>query len=862
MDLSLKGLLDVLSTAVSTNLVRNPFFLADSNNHISGWKYNAAVMNGVTPAPGAQGNTLRMGPSGIAEQTVPFPLNTGHDALVLPKFTLTALLRRDVNRAGDSLRIEVCDLGQTSSAGTKTNSACSQTSTGYVKVSNVDFFEAVDQGQAISLTNGSGTVTGTVLEYVDARTAKVTPVVTGLTSISMTQRTPLTVVSHSFEPDAQAKLYSEVITIPTGTLKPILRLRASAAATNQLFHLDMVAVIPGEVDPTYLGQHAITELDLLSYKSEIMAALAATTSADYVDMTSNQTIDGVKTFVKPVVVPAASAANQAPRFDQVVQLGTANQTVGGTKTFGRLKSTATPTDANDVVRKADITERVLSPFASFVYFYAPVSSAWGSDPQLISIGSTAISSSGSDIVFEDGNVAMLLVNTTGYYEFVGTFHSPSNNEDHKYWFEIWHRPAGTTGASDSRIYYGRAFNGDGSILAPITAIKGAQAGDRFFVKAIGLRPTGAYLRCSFLGTQASTRPLSINVGNYTGQIAQGQQYPKIVTMGLQAQNSIGAVTWAITGGSAQSWASISGSVLTLNFPSTGTWTLNLQVTDASGATDTDTINLTLNDYVYTPVTITTGNLSFVAPDYPYSIEAPLASTGGVAPITWGLTGNNTTLPTPTISGNMLISSVSAAGSWTVEISAKDATNAIITKPLTITVEDAVYGGGGYNDDPNDPNPCFEASTTWVLMADGTGKLLKDVRPGDYVQAINESGYIRGFTDIRSALVTDVSLWTGDGSEANGFTVNGIDCTPGHCWATPKAWTHAADLAKDSLLAIADGKYIKMQKVVSLVKMDHPVHEHGDLGTALGSYFVGASESGPWYLVHNAFTETELPCYMT
>lgn len=533
----------------------------------------------------------------------------------------------------------------------------------------------------------------------------------------------------------------------------------------------------------------------------------------------------------------------------VAALNARHKKAGNEVHEGRFKVTATPVDNDDVLRLADILNRKAVPYASFVYCWCPISSDWGSDPQLVTLGgSNLLAVSGSDVGIAADSAAYLEVQTDGHYEFVGQFHSPSSNEDHRYWLEIWRRPAGTTGAQDQRIHYGRAFNGDGSILAPIVVVTSAVKGDRFYIKAIGQRASGAYLKVGFLGRQAATSPLAITTGDWAAMAANGQQYPKVVTLGLYAANATGAVTWSVTGGTAQAWASISGAVLTLSVPSTGAWTLDLRAVDADGAVATKTLNLALGAYQATTLAITTGNKAFDASSYPYAVEIGLASTGGETPITWAVVaGSNTTLPNAAITGSTLTGSAAAAGTFSVEVRATDSasTPQTVTKVLTVAVNDFALGGIG-------DDVCFEAGETYVLTAAGHGTLLEDVRPGDQVLALDERGHLLGHTTLRPATVTDLILRPAPADEPEGVLVAGVACTPGHPWGVPRAWCRADALRQGDLamVLLEDGQHLAPAALQQVAPLGRPVGTCGNLGTSLGTYLVGATPEGPWHLVHN------------
>lgn len=520
--------------------------------------------------------------------------------------------------------------------------------------------------------------------------------------------------------------------------------------------------------------------------------------------------------------------------------------VGDEAHTGRFKVSEPPMEDTDTLRLVDLATRSVKSNASMVYFWLPVPDSWGSDPFLGSIGGTnAISASGDDIVFDPSDPTLLDVGTDGYYEFLGETHSQYNTDLHDMRVQIWKRPAGTSGPSDVKIYENGQPNNQGGIDSPVFCVVSAVVGDKFYLKAVGKRSLGAYVRCSFMGTQAATMPLDITTGDWTGMELSGQTYPKIVTQTLTASNAVGAVSWAITGGTGAAFASVSGATLTINFPSTGTWTLDLQATDASLAVAAKTITLTLNAYGVVTLVITTTDKNFVAYGYPYSVSFGLTSSGGDLPITWAVVADaDTTLPSAAVSGSTLTGSVSAGGTWTVKVQATDSasTPQVVTKIITVTVEDWTSG-----------DVCFEADSTYVLMADGTGRILSSVSPGEKVLTLHEESHERGMRGMRPFLVTDLTLKVAPAGEPNGIRVNGIECTPGHTWAIPGQWARADRLKTGDAIVGRDGTTTNTAEAhASVEAMATPIRRLGSLGTKGGTFMVGATATGPWFLVHNVY----------
>jgi len=520
--------------------------------------------------------------------------------------------------------------------------------------------------------------------------------------------------------------------------------------------------------------------------------------------------------------------------------------VGDEVHTGRFKVTEPPMEDTDTLRLVDLATRSVKTNASMVYFWLPIPDSWGSAPIVGSIGgANAISDSGADVTFDLSDPTLLDIATDGYYEFLGETYGHYNTDQHDCKVEIWKRPAGTSGASDTMVHASGMPNNNGGIDKPIFAMLSAVIGDKFYLKAVGKRSNGAFVRCSFVGTQAATSPLAITNGDWEGMELSGQTYPKIVTQTLTASNAVGAVTWAITGGTAAGFSSVSGDTLTTNFPSTGTWTLDLQATDAALSVAAKTINLTLNAYGVVTLVITTTDKGFVAYGYPYGVSFGLASSGGDSPITWAIVaGADTTLPSAAVSGSTVTGSVSAGGTWTVKVQATDSasTPQVVTKILNVTVEDWTSG-----------DVCFEADSTYVLMADGTGRILSSVSPGEKVLTLHEASHERGLRGMRPFLVTDLTLKDAPAGEPNGVRVNGIECTPGHTWAVPGQWARADRLKTGDPIVGRDGTTTNTAEAhASVEAMAAPIRRLGSLGTKGGTFMVGATATGPWFLVHNVY----------
>lgn len=339
--------------------------------------------------------------------------------------------------------------------------------------------------------------------------------------------------------------------------------------------------------------------------------------------------------------------------------------------------------------------------------------------------------------------------------------------------------------------------------------------------------------------------------------SNGQVFPKLITIQLTSTGGLGTTTWTIEGGTATA-SFVNGYTdrVQVSFPALGTYTLTVKATDSTGAYAVKTINVTLNAYQQVPLVITTGDQSRVAAAYPFNVNIYPAYTGGDAPITWSVVaGSNTTLPNPTVTqtanGPKIVGTVDDEGSWTIEIRATDSgtpTPQVVNKILNVDVTTYV--------EPPDPY-CFEAGSTYVLMADGAGKLMKDIRAGDIVLTVSERAHQRGGRGLRPSMVMDVTLVPAVGGEPDSVIIQGIKSTEGHAWGfVPVSsvngdWVRAKDMAADTQLVQAKDGHCTIVPAGD-TKRSKPVQLAGNLGTDAHTYFVGSTANGPWFLVHNIY----------
>jgi hypothetical protein len=517
---------------------------------------------------------------------------------------------------------------------------------------------------------------------------------------------------------------------------------------------------------------------------------------------------------------------------------------------GKFKVTEPPVDDLDVLRKHDQVLGTVKPFASFVNFWITVPDAWGNPTLTQSIPvANRTAGSGSDITY-DTDLTLVKLNTTGQYLVLGETFSQYNTYQHDMVVEVFRRPVGTTGASDVLIHSAGMPNNNGGIDKPILCTVSATAGDWLYFKAVGKRSLSARIVITFLGVQAATDPLAITTPDYSAMAANGQVYPKIVTIYNTVQNYTGSVTWALTGGTAAGFTTMdAGGVMTINLPSAGSWTLSVQATDALGVPTTHTVNLTLSPYSVIPLVITnTATVNYVASAYPYAADIILTSTGGQSPITWSLvTGVDTTLPSAAVAGTHLTGSIAAAGTTTARVRATDSATVpqVVELVINMVTTDYVSGGGG-----GGGGGCFDELKTFVLMGDGAGKQMALVNPGDTVKGVNLEGLTSGLRQIRDVLVTDKTRVEAEPDDPKAMIIEGITCTKGHPFAVGLDFKRADELQVGDILLTAGPDNATDYPLTTAVEAKEAIPVRSTIGTRAGTYFVGKTEQGPWFLVHN------------
>lgn len=147
-------------------------------------------------------------------------------------------------------------------------------------------------------------------------------------------------------------------------------------------------------------------------------------------------------------------------------------------------------------------------------------------------------------------------------------------------------------------------------------------------------------------------------------------------------------------------------------------------------------------------------------------------------------------------------------------------------------------------------PCF-GPLTWILLADGTSKLLWDIVESDEIISISESNFLTGIFKLATGKVTSVIKHIKE--DFNVSLYKDIMVTPEHPWGVMQD-NHTSFLATSkltldvSLCQINNGEIIWSSSEVPIPAGTLP--EVRNLTTELRTYLVSAHASGPWSLVHN------------
>lgn len=370
-----------------------------------------------------------------------------------------------------------------------------------------------------------------------------------------------------------------------------------------------------------------------------------------------------------------------------------------------------------------------------------------------------------------------------------------------------------------------------------------------------------------IGTSAAHTPVITNITPVNVMAISGQTYPKIVTMGLTATGTLGGQTWSIEGSSGFSTAPAFTAGYTdrldLTFPGLGTYTVTVKVLDGTGAWTTKVLTYNMVAYVASDPVIDTpaATQHDIADSYNWDTYSEvLTAHGGTAPYTWSIVagsgGTATNLPSNSIatvpSGKAIKGTVTGPGNWYVNLRCTDSNAAFVDKVIHMYVATYI--------EPPPPDYCFEASETFVLMGDGSGKLLQDVKAGDMVLTCTDQQHDKGGRGLSPFRVTDVALSDARGDAPQSVVIHGIRSTNNHHWGVvvPQGikqlgeWTPAQDITSDTLLTTLNEEQHFVSVPAGVINLSTPVRVQGNLGTEAHTFMVSANANGPWFLVHNIY----------
>ncbi|MCI4436880.1 MAG: hypothetical protein JHC33_08760, partial [Ignisphaera sp.] len=319
-------------------------------------------------------------------------------------------------------------------------------------------------------------------------------------------------------------------------------------------------------------------------------------------------------------------------------------------------------------------------------------------------------------------------------------------------------------------------------------------------------------------------------------------------LSLDASNAYGDVSWSLDGGTTAGVTIVDNS---LKCPdSVGTYTCNLRVIDSKTpipqqATQTTTVT------VASAAPLTVSNLpstssSYFDFDFPVNVDLLLTASGAVGPVTWTViscdapdiyTLSENALHCYNIEGATTITSVVKAHT---AAQGDSATVTLKTVIKVISASDYIF--------------CFGRGTL-VLMNDGSSKPIETIVAGDLIKAISADSHQSGLSDVITATVNE--RIDGKGYINKMVSVDGILSTSAHPWAvinhTQKSnifWPAQA-LSREYYHRVLTGKELKVGELQASIPIDAGTEEEVyTIYTTAGAYFVGSSESGPWYLVHN------------
>jgi hypothetical protein len=319
-------------------------------------------------------------------------------------------------------------------------------------------------------------------------------------------------------------------------------------------------------------------------------------------------------------------------------------------------------------------------------------------------------------------------------------------------------------------------------------------------------------------------------------------------LSLDASNAYGAVSWSLDGGTTAGVTIVSNS---LKCPdSVGTYTCNLRVIDSKTPTPQQaTRTTTVTVAAAAPLTVSnilSTSMSYLDSDLPADVGLLLTASGAVGAVTWTVLSCDAP-NSYTLSGNAL-TFLAIGGATTITSVVKAHTVAqgdSATVTLTTVIKVSVA---------KDYTLCFGRGTL-VLMSDGSSKPIETIVKDDLVKAISADSHQSGLSDVITATVNE--RIDGKGYIRKMVSINGVLSTATHPWAVinhaqkSNIFWPAQALSPEYYHRVLTGKKLKVGELQASIPVDAGTEEEVyTIYNTAGAYFVGSSESGPWYLVHN------------
>jgi hypothetical protein len=387
----------------------------------------------------------------------------------------------------------------------------------------------------------------------------------------------------------------------------------------------------------------------------------------------------------------------------------------------------------------------------------------------------------------------------------------------------------------------------------------APSGNSFnlILQAVGGTVSGYMIpKLIVIGKLVSTA-LSITTQDKSIMAANGQVYPMLAYLTLTSSGGVAPITWTLlTSDYSAQFAPGYSNIVQISVPSTGLYPISVKATDANGEVASRIINITITDYTVVTLVITNVDQSVTADTYPFNITTLLNYTGGTAPITWVISSYTALTTAPTItSGNQLNVSFPSAGTYTITVQATDSANTpqVVSKTITFTVSNYVTPP---------PPPCFESDETYILLEDGSSKLLKDMRAGDKILTISEACLKTKLLSVTSSTVTGVTLIPSNDPKGS-ITCHNIKATLGHPWSTiddpdGNLWIRSeAIIPTTKLIEVFKdtNSYRGRITEASTTSKTGVIRVAGNMTTLASTYCVSSSPIGPWFVVHNMISTT-------